>query len=62
MLHYLRAIKQAGTTEAKAAVRQSKTEPIKDAVDNSITIRERGHVIRDMHYLNANSPSGSKHH
>jgi branched-chain amino acid transport system substrate-binding protein len=61
MLHYLRAIKAADTTEAKAVVRQMKKDPIRDVLGEGGTIREDGRVIRDMHYFEVKSPSESKY-
>lgn len=61
MLHYLEAIKAAGTTEAKAVVRQMKKDPIQDVLGDGGTIREDGRIIRDMHYFEVKSPSESKH-
>jgi branched-chain amino acid transport system substrate-binding protein len=60
MLHYLKAIKAAGTTEGKAVVQQMKKDPIKDVLGDGGTIREDGRVIRDMHYFEVKSPAESK--
>jgi branched-chain amino acid transport system substrate-binding protein len=61
MLHYLQAIRDAGTTEAKAVVREMKKDPIKDVLGDGGTIREDGRVIRDMHYFEVKSPTESKY-
>ncbi len=61
MLHYLQAIKEAGTTEAKTVVRQMKKDPIKDVLGDGGTIREDGRVIRDMYYFQVKSPAESKY-
>jgi branched-chain amino acid transport system substrate-binding protein len=61
MLHYLQAIKAAGTTEAQAVVRQMKKDPIKDVLGDGGTIREDGRVIRDMHYFEVKSAAESRY-
>jgi branched-chain amino acid transport system substrate-binding protein len=61
MLHYLQAIREAGTTEAKAVVRQMKKDPIKDVLGDGGTVREDGRVIRDMYYFEVKSPTESKY-
>jgi branched-chain amino acid transport system substrate-binding protein len=60
MLHYLKAIKAVGTTEAQVVMHQMKREPIKDVMGDGGTIREDGRVIRDLHYYEVKSPSESK--
>lgn len=61
MIHYLGAIKAAGTTEAKTVVRQMKKDPIKDVLGNGGTIRKDGRVIRDMGYFEVKAASDSKY-
>ena len=61
MLHYLDAVKTAGTTDALTVVRQMKQEPIKDALGDGGTIREDGRVLRDLHYVEVKSPAESKY-
>ena len=61
MLHYLGAIRNAGTTEAKAVVRQMKLDPIQDVLGDGGTIREDGRVIRDMGYFEVKSAGESQY-
>jgi branched-chain amino acid transport system substrate-binding protein len=61
MLHYLGAIRNAGTTEAKAVVRQMKLDPIQDVLGDGGTIREDGRVIRDMGYFEVKSARESQY-
>jgi len=59
-LHYLKAIKAAGTDEAKAVMAKMKATPINDFMTKNGRIREDGRVIRDMYLMQAKSPAESK--
>jgi branched-chain amino acid transport system substrate-binding protein len=59
-MHYLKAVKAAGTDEAKAVMSMMKQLPINDFMTVNGKIRDDGRVIRDMYLLEAKSPSESK--
>jgi branched-chain amino acid transport system substrate-binding protein len=58
--HYLKAVKAAGTDEAKAVMSKMKELPINDFMTTNGQIREDGRVIRDMYLLEAKSPAESR--
>jgi len=60
VLHYLKAVKAAGTDEAKAVVAQMKKLPINDFMTKDGRVREDGRVIRDMYLMQAKTPEESK--
>ncbi len=60
VLHYLKAVKAAGTSEAKAVVAQMKALPINDFMTKNGSIRADGRVIRDMYLMEAKAPRDSK--
>lgn len=59
-LHYLKAVKAAGTDEAKAVMAKMKEMPINDFMTRQGRIREDGRVIRDMYLMQAKRPDESK--
>jgi branched-chain amino acid transport system substrate-binding protein len=59
-LHYLKAVKAAGTNEAKAVMAKMKELPINDFMTQNGHIREDGRVIRDMYLMQAKTPDESK--
>jgi branched-chain amino acid transport system substrate-binding protein len=59
-LHYLKAVKAAGTDEAKAVMAKMKEMPINDFMTKNGRIREDGRVIRDMYLMQAKTPEESK--
>jgi len=60
VMHYLKAVKAAGTDEAKAVMAQMKKLPINDFMTSNGKVREDGRVIRDMYLMQAKSPEESK--
>jgi branched-chain amino acid transport system substrate-binding protein len=60
VLHYLKAVKAAGTDEAKAVLAEMKKLPINDFMTKNGSIREDGRVIRDMYLMQAKTPEESK--
>ncbi|WMT76341.1 ABC transporter substrate-binding protein [Bradyrhizobium sp. Ash2021] len=60
VLHYLKAVKNAGTDEAKAVVAEMKRMPIDDFYTKGARIREDGRVMRDMYVFQVKAPSESK--
>jgi branched-chain amino acid transport system substrate-binding protein len=60
VLHYLKAVKAAGTDEAKAVLAQMKKLPIDDFMTKDGRVREDGRVIRDMYLMQVKTPEESK--
>jgi branched-chain amino acid transport system substrate-binding protein len=60
VLHYLKAVKAAGTDEAKAVLAEMKKLPINDFMTKDGTVREDGRVIRDMYLMQVKAPEESK--
>ena len=60
VLHYLKAVKEAGTDEAKAVMAQMKKIPINDFMTKNGQVREDGRVIRDMYLMQVKTPEESK--
>ena len=58
--HYLKAVKAAGTDEAKAVLAQMHKLPINDFMTKNGSVRIDGQVIRDMYLMQAKSPEESK--
>ena len=59
-LHYLKAVKAAGTDEAKAVMAKMKEMPINDFMTKNGRIREDGRVIRDMYLMQVKTPDESR--
>jgi branched-chain amino acid transport system substrate-binding protein len=59
-LHYLKAVKAAGTGEAKAVMAKMKELPINDFMTKDGRIREDGRVIRDMYLMQVKTPEESR--
>jgi branched-chain amino acid transport system substrate-binding protein len=59
-IHYLKAVKAAGTDEGKAVMAKMRELPINDFMTKNGRIREDGRVIRDMYLMQAKSPEESK--
>ncbi len=59
-MHYLKAVKAAGTDEAKAVMAKMKELPINDFMTKNGRIREDGRVIRDMYLMQVKAPDESK--
>ncbi len=59
-LHYLKAVKAAGTDEAKAVMAKMREIPINDFMTRNGRIREDGRVIRDMYLMQVKTPEESK--
>lgn len=60
VMHYLKAVKAAGTDEAKAVMAEMKKLPINDFMTKDGKVREDGRVIRDMYLMQAKAPEESK--
>ncbi len=58
--HYLKAVRAAGTADAKAVMAEMKKIPVNDFMTKNGTIREDGRMMRDMYLMQAKKPSESK--
>ncbi len=59
VLHYLKAVKAAGTTEAKAVLAEMHRLPINDFMTKNGAVRTDGRVIRDMYLMQTKAPAES---
>jgi branched-chain amino acid transport system substrate-binding protein len=60
VLHYLNAVKTAGTTEPAAVMKVMKATPINDMFAHGGRIREDGRMVHDMYLFEVKKPSESK--
>ena len=60
VLHYLNAVKAAGTTDAEAVMKVMKATPINDMFAKNGRIREDGRMVHDMYLFEVKKPSESK--
>jgi branched-chain amino acid transport system substrate-binding protein len=60
VLHYLRAVKAAGTTDAAPVMKIMKETPINDMFAKNGRIREDGRMVHDMYLFEVKKPSESK--
>ena len=60
VLHYLKAIKAAGTDDPAKVMAKMREMPIEDAFVHGGKLREDGRVIRDMYLARVKKPSDSK--
>lgn len=60
VVHYLKAIKAAGTTDSAAVMKKMKELPINDFMTKNGRIREDGRVLRDFYVFRVKSPKASK--
>ena len=60
VLHYLKAVKAAGTDEAKAVMAKMKELPVNDFMTKNGKVRPDGRVVRDMYLMQAKTPEESK--
>lgn len=60
MMHYLKAVKAADTTEADAVTRKMREIPTDDALFGKGAVRIDGRVIHDMLFFQVKKPSESK--
>jgi branched-chain amino acid transport system substrate-binding protein len=58
--HYLKAVKAAGTDEAKAVAAKMRELPVNDFMSKNVKIREDGRVMRDMYLVQVKTPAESK--
>lgn len=60
VLHYLKAVKAAGSTDTKAVLAQMKALPVDDFFTKSARIRDDGRLMRATYYAVAKSPAEMK--
>ena len=60
VLHYLKAIEEAGTDEAQAVVEQMKSTPVNDFFAQDGQIRDDGRMVHDMYLVRVKSPDESE--
>lgn len=60
VLHYLKAVKTAGTTDPAAVIKVMKSTPVNDMFAKNGRIREDGRMIHDMYLFEVKKPSESK--
>lgn len=60
VLHYLKAIKEAGTDEGKAVAAKMRELPVNDMMTTNAKIRADGYVERDFYLFEVKQPSESK--
>ena len=60
-LHWLKAVKAAGTTDADQVVAKMKAMPVNDMYNHDVKIREDGRVMHVMHLWQVKPASESKH-
>lgn len=61
VLHYLKAVKAAGTDNAEKVAAAMRAMPINDAFTENAHIREDGRVLRDMYLARVKTPAASKY-
>ena len=60
VLHYLKAVKAANTTDAAAVMKIMKETPINDMFAKNGRIREDGRMVHDMYLFEVKKPQESK--
>src|ERR1700680_1217871 len=60
IMHYLKAVKAAGTTDSAAVMKIMKDTPINDMFAKNGRIREDGRMVHDMYLFEVKKPSESK--
>ncbi|NMG65988.1 ABC transporter substrate-binding protein [Azoarcus indigens] len=61
VLHYLKAVKAAGTDEAQKVMAQMKKTPINDFFAKNGQIRDDGRMVHDMYLVQVKKPEESKY-
>ena len=59
-LHYLKAVRAAGTAEPERVMAKMRELPIEDAFVKGATLRADGRVMRDMHLMRVRKPAEAK--
>jgi branched-chain amino acid transport system substrate-binding protein len=61
VVHYLKAVKAAGTDDADAVAKAMRAMPVNDVFTENATIRQDGKVIRDLYLAKVKTPAESKY-
>ncbi|MGY4434973.1 branched-chain amino acid transport system substrate-binding protein [Bradyrhizobium sp. F1.13.1] len=56
VLHYLKSVKAAGTSDTSAVLAKMKETPVEDLFTSGARIREDGRLMRDVYYAEAKKP------
>jgi len=59
VLHYLRAVRAAGTSDSGAVMAAMRGTPVNDAIFQGGTIRADGQMVHDMYLVKVKSPAAS---
>jgi len=60
VLHYLRAVQAAGSTDAEAVTQAMRKRPVDDAVFHGGRLRADGQMVHDMYLVRVKTPAASK--
>ena len=60
VMHYLKAMQKAGTTDGPTVARTMREMPVNDFMTKNGTIRDDGRLVRDMYLFKVKSPAQSK--
>ena len=60
VMHYLKAVKAAGTDDGQTVVAKMRELPINDFFTSNGTIREDGRVMREFHLMEVKTPEESQ--
>jgi branched-chain amino acid transport system substrate-binding protein len=60
VLHYLKAVRAAGTKDSSKVMAQMRTLPVEDFMTHGARIREDGHLMRDMLLAQVKAPADGK--
>ncbi|MBN9043023.1 MAG: ABC transporter permease [Rhizobiales bacterium 62-47] len=60
-LHYLKAVKAAGTRDTKAVLAKMRETPVRDAFTDNGVLREDGRMVHSMFLLEVKKPEESKY-
>jgi branched-chain amino acid transport system substrate-binding protein len=61
VLHYLKAVKAAGTDDTQAVAKKIKELPVNDFFAKNGKVREDGRMVHDLYVLEVKKPSESKY-
>lgn len=61
VIHYLKAVRAAGTDDADAVAKAMRAMPVNDIFTRDATIREDGKVMREMYLARVKTPDESRH-
>ncbi|CAN7744403.1 ABC transporter substrate-binding protein [Rhizobium leguminosarum] len=61
VMHYLKAVAQAGVVDATQVAKAMRSIPVNDMMSNNLTVREDGMCVRDFHLFKVKAPEASKY-